>query len=272
MAMRKFDWNYPALVKMYSSGMSIWAIGSRLDIDGRLVRYHLKRAGVTLRKSTDLKEERNAKAFEALRAEIVAQHQAGATVKALQRKYAGIGKSKIAALCDTLPQRQPTVKPRPAIKPETRAALSASARRQYAAMTREQKDALRKAASEAKRGDRNHNYGKVWSKQGRGKRTPGFDCDGNPMVFRSTWEKAFADYLNSNGLKWSYEPEAVRCDRLGTYTPDFYVHSWECFVEVKGWMTPIAKAKIDWFREHDARTLIVATKSILRNQYNVGVN
>lgn len=272
MAMCKFKWDYPAICKMYASGMSIWAMGEKLGVDGRLVRYHLKKAGVTLRKSTDVKQERNAKAFSKLRVEIAAQHQAGATLKALQRKYAGVGKDKIAALCAELPQRQPTVKPRPEIRPETRAALSASAKRQYQSMTKEQRDALRLAASEAKRGERNHNYGKVWSKQGRGKRTKGFDCDGNPVTFRSTWEKVFADHLNASGLKWAYEPEAIRCGSLGTYTPDFYVEEWGTFVEVKGWMTPHAKAKINWFRQHDPRPLVLATKSVLRNQYHVGVN
>lgn len=272
MAMCKFKWDYPAICKMYASGMSIWAIGEHLGVDGRLVRYHLKRAGVTLRKSTDLKKERNVKTFTELRAEIAAQHQAGATLKALQRKYAGVGKDKIAALCAELPQRQPTVKPRPEIRPETKAALSASAKRQYQAMTKEQRAAFRKASSEARRGERNQNYGKVWSKQGRGKRTLGFDCEGNALTFRSTWEKAFADYLNANGLKWSYEPEAIRCGSLGTYTPDFYIHSWGSFIEVKGWMTPKAKSKIDWFRAHDPRPLILATKDILRNQFRVGVN
>lgn len=272
MAMRKFDWDYPALVKMYLSGMSIWAIGNRLGVDGRLVRYHLKRAGVILRKSTDLKEARNANAFEALRAEIVAQHQAGATVKALQRKYAGIGKSKIAALCDALPQRQPTVKPRPAIKPETRAALSASAKRQYAAMTPEQRAAFRKASTEARRGERNQNYGKVWSKQGRGKRTEGCDCDGNPITFRSTWEKAFADYLNSRSLRWRYEPKPIKCGTLGTYTPDFFIEEWGCFIEVKGWLTERAKDKIEWARTHEGLPIIMATRNVLRQQFGLEVN
>lgn len=272
MAMRKFSWDYPELAKMYSAGMSIWAIGNKLGVDGRLVRYHLKRAGVILRKSTDLKEARNVEAFEVLRTEITAQHQAGAAVKTLQRKYAGVGREKIAALCASLPDRSLPQKERPPIGPETRAALSASGKRQWQAMSPEQRDALISASREAKRGERNHNYGRVWSKQGRGKRTVGQDQHGNPITFRSTWEKLFADFLNSKKLNWEYEPEAVKCGNIGTYTPDFFVHDWDCFIEIKGWMTNGAKAKIDWFRKHEPRRLILATKDVLRSQYQVVVN
>jgi hypothetical protein len=269
--MRKFDWDYLALRAMYEGGMSTKAIGERLGRDWRLVRYHLLRAGVALRSTGESRELSGDVAFAQVREQIIAAHQAGVTVAELQRKHPGCYK-RIAALCANLPQRELPPNRRPAITPELRAKLSASSQRLWARMDPEQRAAFKAASIEAKRGEKNVNYGKVWSAQGRGKRTPGVDFAGNPLMFRSTWEKQFADYLNAQGVEWSYEPEAIRCGSLGTYTPDFFVKPWGCFIEVKGWLAPKARQKIEWFREHDERPLVLATKTVLRQHYGVKVN
>jgi hypothetical protein len=272
MATCKFHWDYAELRRLYESGMSPKAIGSMLGRDHRLVRYHLQRTGITLRSTGESRELSGDVAFSKVHDQIAADHQAGMTVRQLQDKHPGVYK-RVADLCAALPARELAVqRRRPTLTPELRAAYSASAKAQWQRMTSEQREALRSASIGAKRGEKNVNYGKVWSTQGRGKRTPGVGCSGQAIVFRSTWEKAFADHLNAQGVAWQYEPEAIKCGDLGTYTPDFYVESWDCFVEVKGWLSPKAKEKIEWVRANDTRPLVLATKQVLRQQYGVRVN
>jgi len=60
--------------------------------------------------------------------------------------------------------------------------------------------------------------------------------------FRSSWEVAFAKYLNDLGISWSYEPEAFETS-VGFYTPDFYVPEWKTYVEIKGYFRKDAEQK-----------------------------
>lgn len=66
------------------------------------------------------------------------------------------------------------------------------------------------------------------------------------VYMRSRWEANIARVLTAMGLQWEYEPKTFDCGDV-FYTPDFLV-SGDSWVEVKGYMTPIAQAKIDAFR------------------------
>lgn len=86
--------------------------------------------------------------------------------------------------------------------------------------------------------------------------------DGDRVCFRSTWEFAFARWLDLNGVSWKYEPQAVPVSYQidghtyeGTYTPDFVA---EDFVfEVKGRWTKEGLAKFEAFKKQAADNLRV---------------
>lgn len=60
--------------------------------------------------------------------------------------------------------------------------------------------------------------------------------------FRSTWEIAFAKYLDEKGFSWEYEPIKVRTS-VGNYIPDFWVEEYKSYVEVKGYFRDDAEQK-----------------------------
>lgn len=64
---------------------------------------------------------------------------------------------------------------------------------------------------------------------------------------RSNWEIWFAQFLDLSGYKWQYEPKRFN---LGdsTYTPDFYLPEFDCYIEIKGWFPIEIKNKIDKFK------------------------
>lgn len=65
---------------------------------------------------------------------------------------------------------------------------------------------------------------------------------------RSSYELAYAKYLDSINEPWFYELETFDLGN-STYTPDFFLPQQEKFIEIKGWMTSISQIKIDKFRE-----------------------
>ena len=52
--------------------------------------------------------------------------------------------------------------------------------------------------------------------------------------FRSSWEVAFAKWLDSIKEPWQYEPVRFILKGVGSYTPDFYLPKQLMYVEVKG--------------------------------------
>ena len=68
------------------------------------------------------------------------------------------------------------------------------------------------------------------------------------IVFRSTWETTFAQFLTLNNINWIYEPKAFD---LGdsTYRPDFYIPEWDLWIEIKGWWRDNAKKKFKSFKK-----------------------
>lgn len=68
------------------------------------------------------------------------------------------------------------------------------------------------------------------------------------ICFRSSWEAAYAKFLDSNGIKWVFECKTfdmIDC----TYTPDFYIIDEDKFIEVKGFWYPPSLEKFKRFRE-----------------------
>jgi hypothetical protein len=59
---------------------------------------------------------------------------------------------------------------------------------------------------------------------------------------RSSWELAYANWLDSNGISWEYEPKFKLSNGM-TYSPDFRLKD-GTIIEIKGFWTE--KAKLKW--------------------------
>lgn len=98
-------------------------------------------------------------------------------------------------------------------------------------------------------GKNNPNYGKIAAKgAGRGKRCYYNSHLQGEIYFRSSYELAYAKYLDEHKILWMYEIETFD---LGdsTYTPDFFLPQFEKFIEIKGWMNNKSQEKINKFLE-----------------------
>jgi hypothetical protein len=65
---------------------------------------------------------------------------------------------------------------------------------------------------------------------------------------RSTWEVAYANYLDKNKIKWLYEPKTFDLGN-STYTPDFYLPETDTYIEIKGFITVEFKRKYRIFKK-----------------------
>lgn len=84
------------------------------------------------------------------------------------------------------------------------------------------------------------------------------------IKFRSSYEVRFAKAMDARGWTWIYEPKRFNLGTC-TYLPDFFVDKLKSYVEVKGWMDPQSKKRINLFREmHPKLPLIVATDLLIR--------
>jgi hypothetical protein len=67
--------------------------------------------------------------------------------------------------------------------------------------------------------------------------------------FRSRLEARWAVFFDALRLQWEYEPQGFSLGACGAYLPDFRIHSWDCWVEIKpgdfseGWSKLFAFAK-----------------------------
>lgn len=64
---------------------------------------------------------------------------------------------------------------------------------------------------------------------------------------RSSWEVAFTYWLDLSGIKWLYESKTFDLGNT-TYTPDFYLPEFNCYIEIKGYWRDDAKKKFSLFR------------------------
>ena len=65
---------------------------------------------------------------------------------------------------------------------------------------------------------------------------------------RSSWEIAFAFFLDCSRIKREYEPKVFDLGDT-TYTPDFYLPEFDCYIEIKGYWREDAKKKFSLFKE-----------------------
>ncbi len=109
-------------------------------------------------------------------------------------------------------------------------------------------------------------YGKPPSKlAGRGK-----GCHYNSSIqgkiwLRSSYELAYAQYLDENNIPWLYEIQTFDLDNT-TYTPDFYFPTCDLFIEIKGYMTDKAQEKINKFLDNyiDETLLILRKEDLIK--------
>ncbi len=86
---------------------------------------------------------------------------------------------------------------------------------------------------------------------------------------RSSYEYKYAKYLDQNNILWYYEIETFPLSNEMTYTPDFFLPEYEKFIEIKGWMKPQSKIKIERFLEEYPWNLEILFGKDLKN---LGIN
>jgi hypothetical protein len=67
-----------------------------------------------------------------------------------------------------------------------------------------------------------------------GKKRSYYKLSYNKHNFRSGWEANFAKWLDLSGIKWQYELQTFDLGN-STYTPDFYLPEFDCWIEIKGY-------------------------------------
>lgn len=98
-------------------------------------------------------------------------------------------------------------------------------------------------------GKNNYFFGRPPSlKTGRGKRCHYQSPLQGQVCFRSSYELAYAKYLDSIHELWMYETETFDLGDT-TYTPDFFLPRQEKFIEIKGYMSEESQQKINKFNE-----------------------
>lgn len=72
----------------------------------------------------------------------------------------------------------------------------------------------------------------------------------NNFLFRSYWEANFAKWCDLSNIKWQYEPKMFDLGNT-TYTPDFYLLEFDCWIEIKGWENKDFKKKFKkWQKQY----------------------
>ncbi len=81
------------------------------------------------------------------------------------------------------------------------------------------------------------------------------------IYMRSSWEVAYAKYLDAKGIKWLYESKTFDLGNT-TYTPDFYLPEFNLYIEIKGYMRKVALNKIMKFKDN-YELLVLNKKSLI---------
>lgn len=97
-----------------------------------------------------------------------------------------------------------------------------------------------------------------------GKPTPhGKHIKYKKILFRSSWEVAYAKYLDKQGIEWQYESKTFDLGET-TYTPDFYLPKSDTYVEIKGWWRDDAKKKFKLFKNKSGEKIKLITEKDLK--------
>lgn len=122
--------------------------------------------------------------------------------------------------------------------------------------------------SDSKKGNKNPNFGK--KRKILGKRVWYLCPNGEIVSMRSSWESAYAEFLDNKKIKWNYEPKTFILKSGKAYTPDFYLQDTNEWIEVKGWFTETHKKIIsDWIKDFPNEKISIADKNYLTN---LGIN
>jgi hypothetical protein len=78
----------------------------------------------------------------------------------------------------------------------------------------------------------------------------------NNRYFRSSWEINFAKWCDKNKIQYLYEPVNFNLGEIN-YIPDFFLPTWNIWVEIKGHYTELCKKKIKLFKEKISNNLWV---------------
>ncbi len=128
---------------------------------------------------------------------------------------------------------------------KTKIKMSISAKE---AAKRPETKARRSAASQKRWLDGNYDN----AKHGRGK--GGYH---NGIWMRSSWELAFAKFLDELKIEWRYEPIRFKLKFGKTYRPDFYLIKKNLYIEIKGHWYEIALEKFKQFKKEYPRIKIL---------------
>lgn len=96
-------------------------------------------------------------------------------------------------------------------------------------------------------------------------------CQGYKWL-RSSYEIAFAEYLDQNNILWYYEPKTFSMiinSKKTVYIPDFFLPEFNKFIEVKGHLDEVHKIKIQKFYEDNSYYLELLFRQDL---LNLGIN
>lgn len=98
---------------------------------------------------------------------------------------------------------------------------------------------------------------KYQNRPGKGEaKFPYLAKNGERYMMRSLYEVMYAEYLDSQNILWEFESEVFDLKPNMRYSPDFFV-SGVGWVEVKGYLYPESKEKIDEFRRQGNKLTIL---------------
>ena len=84
------------------------------------------------------------------------------------------------------------------------------------------------------------------------------------IFMRSTYETRFAIALDKQNIDWIYEPKCFEIGLNRTYLPDFYLPTYDLYIEVKGWWRDDALEKFQIFlQQHSSLRCALVTKDEL---------
>lgn len=163
---------------------------------------------------------------------------------------AGLGKKRSKETCSKLSEVAKNRK----YSAETREKLSKVAKKRIFSLETREKIGLAAKGREKTLEEREKlsiaNKGQIPSaKVGRGKRSFYDSPYQGKVCFRSSYERAYAIWLDKNDIDWLYECKTFDLGET-TYLPDFYLIKSRGFIEIKGYMHEKAQEKIDIFRKY----------------------
>jgi hypothetical protein len=71
---------------------------------------------------------------------------------------------------------------------------------------------------------------------------------GKELTCTASYELKVVDYLNAGKIDFEWQPKMFDMPNGKRYLPDLFLIEENKWVEIKGWMRPIAKTKWDWFQ------------------------